>query len=114
MFSTGVLENNPLYSWYKSNDENLDITVTVTSSKTTITTNNLTEAELQSLPALSLLTFQTAKTLRFVDFGNLELRDAPSIIEFQRPIINNNSLMLGRKEKIITLSIVYLAIKVIY
>lgn len=106
LISTGVLENNPLYSWYKSNDENLDITATITSSKTTITANNLTEAEIQSLPALSLLTFQTAKTLRFVDFGNLKLRGAPSIIEFQRPIINNNPLMLGRKEKTITLSVV--------
>ena len=106
LISTGVLENNPLYSWYKSNDENLDITAIVTSSKTTITANNLTEVEIQSLPALSLLTFQTAKTLRFVDFGNLELRGAPSIIEFQRPIINNNPLMLGRKEKTITLSVV--------
>ena len=106
LISTGVLENNPLYSWYKSNDENLDITATGTSSKTTITANNLTEAEIQSLPALSLITFQTAKTLRFVDFGNLELRGAPSVIEFQRPIINNNPLMLGRKEKTITLSVV--------
>lgn len=106
LISTGILENNPLYSWYKSNDENLNITATVTSSKTTITANNLTEAETQSLPNLSLLTFQTAKTLRFVDFGNLELRGAPSIIEFQRPIINNKPLMLGRKEKTITLSVV--------
>lgn len=106
LISTGVIENNPLYSWYKSNDENLNITATVTSSKTNITANNLTEAEIQSLPDLSLLTFQTAKTLRFLDFGNLELRGAPSIIEFQRPIINNNPLMLGRKEKTITLSVV--------
>ena len=106
LISTKVLENNPLYSWYKSNDDNLAITATVTSSKTTITTNNLTDAEAQMLPSLSLLSFQTAKTLRFVTFGNLELRNAPAIIEFQKPIINNNPLMLGRKEKIITMSVV--------
>lgn len=106
LISTGILENNPLYSWYKSNDENLDITATITSSKTTINTNNLTETEVQSLPNLNLLTFQTAKTLRFIDFGNLELRNAPSVIEFQRPIINDNPVMLGRKEKAITLSVV--------
>lgn len=106
LISTGVLENNPLYSWYKSNDENLDITANVTSSKTTITANNLTEEEIQSLPNLDLLTFQTAKTLRFVDFGNLELRNAPSIIEFQKPIVNKDPLMLGRKEKTVTLTVV--------
>ena len=106
LISTGILENNPLYSWYKSNDKNLDITATITSSKTTINTNNLTETEVQSLPNLNLLTFQTAKTLRFVDFGNLELRNAPSVIEFQRPIIKDNPVMLGRKEKAITLSVV--------
>ena len=106
LVSTGVLENNPLYSWYKSNNENLDITATVTSSKTTITANNLTEAETQSLPNLNLLSFQTAKTLRLVEFGNLELRNAPSIIEFQKPIINKNPLMLGRKEKTIAMFVV--------
>lgn len=106
LISTGVLENNPLYSWYKSNDENLDITANVTSSKTTITANNLTEEEIQSLPNLDLLTFQTARTLRFVDFGNLELRNAPYIIEFQKPIVNKDPLMLGRKERTVTLTVV--------
>ena len=43
--STGVIENNPLYSWYKSNEENIVIASTVTSSKTTITSNNLTQEE---------------------------------------------------------------------
>ena len=67
LISTGVIENNPLYSWYKSNDENLNIVANVTSSKTTVTSNNLTTTELETLPALSLLTFQTAKTLRIYD-----------------------------------------------
>lgn len=106
LISTGIIENNPLYSWYKSNDEVLSLISTVTSSKTTITSNNLTESELQSLPSLDLLTFQTAKTLRFLEFGNLELRNAPSIIEFQRPIINSNPVTLGRKNKIITMSVI--------
>lgn len=106
LISTGVIENNPLYSWYKSNDENLNIVATVTSSKTTVTSNNLTTSELETLPDLSLLTFQTAKTLRIIEAGNLELRNAPSIIEFQRPIVNTNPLTLGRKDKIITMSIV--------
>ena len=106
LVSTGVIENNPLYSWYKSNDENLNIVATVTSSKTTVTSNNLTTTELETLPALSLLTFQTAKTLRIIEAGNLELRNAPCIIEFQRPIVNTNPLTLGRKDKIITMSVV--------
>ena len=106
LISEKVLENNPLYSWYKSNDENLLITGTVTSSKTTVNTNNLTEIEAQNLPSLNLLNFQTANTLRLLSFGNLELRNAPEIIEFQRPIINNNPLMLGRKEKTVNISIV--------
>lgn len=45
LISTGVIENNPLYSWYKSNEENIVIASTVTSSKTTITSNNLTQEE---------------------------------------------------------------------
>lgn len=106
LVSTGVVENNPLYSWYKSNDEDLIIESTVTSSKTTITSNNLTEEEKEKLPDLNLLTFQTAKTLRFIEFGNLELIDAPSKIEFQRPIINKNPLTLGRKEEKITFYVV--------
>lgn len=106
LISTGVIENNPLYSWYKSDDENISITASVTSSKTTISSNNLTDTEIQSLPALSLLTFQTAKTLRFINFGNLELRNAPSIIVFQKPPVSNNPLILGRKEQTLTMSIV--------
>lgn len=48
LISTGVIENNPLYSWYKSNEENIVIASTVTSSKTTITSNNLTQEEKKS------------------------------------------------------------------
>ena len=106
LISTGVIENNPLYSWYKSNDENISIVSSVTSSKTTISSNNLSEAEIETLPNLSLLTFQTAKTLRFIDFGNLELIGALSIIEFQRPIVNKNPMILGRKDKTLNMSVV--------
>lgn len=106
LISTSVIENNPLYSWYKSNDENISIVSSVTSSKTTISSNNLSESEIESLPSLSLLTFQSAKTLRFIDFGNLELIGAPSLIEFQRPIINTNPMILGRKDKTLNMSVV--------
>ena len=106
LISTGIIENNPLYSWYKSNDENISIVSSVTSSKTTLSSNNLSESEIESLPSLNLLTFQTAKTLRFIDFGNLELIGAPSIIEFQRPIVNTNPMILGRKDKILNMSVV--------
>ena len=106
LISTGVISNNPLYSWYKSDDTNISIVASVTASGTTINSNNLTATELQNLPNLSLLTFQTAKTLRFIDFGNLELRNAPSIIVFQKPPIMNNPLILGRKEKTLTMSVV--------
>ncbi len=106
LISTGVLENNPLYSWYKSNDENISVVASVTSSKTTVTSNNLSETEIQSLPDLSLLTFQTAKTLRLINFGNLELRNAPSLIEFQRPLVSSNPHILGRKETVVNMSVV--------
>lgn len=106
LISTGVIENNPLYSWYKSNEENIVIASTVTSSKTTITSNNLTQEEKESLPNLDLLTFQTAKTLRFIEYGNLELVNAPSKIEFQRPIIIQNPQVLGRKEENITFFVI--------
>lgn len=106
LISTGIVENNPLYSWYKSNDENTVINATVTSSKTTVTSSNLTDEEKEKLPDLILLTFQTAKTLRFVEYGNLELVNAPNTIEFQRPIVNQNPLILGRKESEVTISVV--------
>lgn len=50
LISTGVIENNPLYSWYKSNEEDLSIVASVTSSRTTISSNTFTETELQTLP----------------------------------------------------------------
>lgn len=106
LIDTGIIENNPLYSWHKSDEINLILSATVTSSKTTINSNNLTESEIQSLPELSLLNFQTAKTLRFLEFGNLELKNAPSIIVFQKPLISTNPLILGRKEKTIKMSVV--------
>ena len=106
LISTEVVQNNPLYSWYKSDDNNISVVASVTSSRTTVTSNNLTEDEVQSLPSLSLLTFQTAKTLRFMDFGNLELRNAPSKIIFQKPLVSTEPLILGRKEKTITMSVV--------
>lgn len=106
LISTGIIQNNPLYSWYKSDDTNLTIVASVTSSKTTITSNNLTSTEVQELPDLSLLTFQSAKTLRFIDFGNLELRNAPSKIIFQKPLVSINPLILGRTEKTLTMSVV--------
>lgn len=106
LISTGVLENNPLYSWYKEDENDISLIASVTSSKTTISSNNLTESELSKLPSLDLLTFQTAKTLRFIEFGNLELKNAPSIIEFTRPIVNNELKLLGRKDKTITMSVV--------
>lgn len=56
------------------------------------------------MPALSLLTFQSAKTLRLIDFGNLELRNAPSKIEFERPLVKLQ--IVGRKEKVINMSVV--------
>lgn len=105
LISIGVIENNPLYSWYKSNEENIVIASTVTSSKTTITSNNLTQEE-KSLPNLDLLKFQTAKILRFIEYGNLELVNAPSKIEFQRPIIIQNPQVLGRKEENITFFVI--------
>ena len=106
LISTGIIQNNPLYSWYKSDSENLSIVASVTSSKTTISSNNLTASEEQTLPSLNLLTFQTAKTLRFTEFGNLELKNAPSIIFFERPFISKTPPILGRKEKQITMSVV--------
>lgn len=55
---------------------------------------------------MDLLTFQTAKTLRFVELGNLELKNAPSIIEFERPIINYELKLLGRKDKALTMFVI--------
>ena len=43
---------------------------------------------------------------RFVELGSLELKNAPSIIEFERPIINDELKLLGRKAKALTMSVV--------
>lgn len=106
LIDTGIIENNPLYSWYKSDTTNLSISASISSSKTTINTTNFTSDELQNLPSLDLLKFQTAKTLRFIENGKLELVNAPSIITFQKPIIKTDPLILGRSEKEIILSVI--------
>lgn len=103
LIETGNIGNTPLYAWYKSGTENLSMISSVTSSKTTITSTNLTDEEKTKLPDLTLLTFQTAKTIRIMEFGTLELLSAPSKIEFQRPIIKENPLILGRKNDEITI-----------
>lgn len=104
--STGEIDSKPLYDWNKSNQEEFTLTATVISSATTITANNLTDIEKQSLPELSLLQFQTAKTLRLVQNGNLELKSAPTKIEFQRPVLQTNPVILGRKEESITIEVI--------
>ena len=104
--STGEIEGKPLYAWNKSTQEEITITATATSSKTTITANNLTEAETQSLPQLDLLQFQTAKTLRLVPSGSLELKSAPTKIEFQRPVIQTDPVILGRKEESMQIEVI--------
>ena len=104
--STGEIDSKPLYAWNKSNQEEFSLTATVTSSATTITANNLTDAEKQDLPSLDLLQFQTAKTLRLVQNGNLELKSAPSKIEFQRPVLQTNPVILGRKEDSIEVTVI--------
>ena len=96
--TSGKIEGTPLYSWYKTTEDLMTLTATSTSSKTTITSNNLTEEELTSLPSLDLLQLQTAKTIRLLPAGSLILESAPSIIEFQRPVISTNPLLLGRKD----------------
>lgn len=104
--STGEIDSKPLYAWNKSDQEELTLTATVTSSSTTITANNLTDVEKQSLPELSLLQFQTAKTIRLVQNGNLELKSAPTRIEFQRPVLQTNPVILGRKEESMTVTVI--------
>lgn len=41
-----------------------------------------------------------------MELGSLELKNAPSIIEFERPIINDELKLLGRKDKTLTMSVV--------
>lgn len=106
LISTGIIPNNPIYSWYKKREGDLlSIKCNVTSSKTTITSNNLTPNEISTLPNLNLLQFQKVNTLRFLNSGTLELNTVPTIIEFQRPIVNEDPLILGRKNKNLSITI---------
>ena len=41
-----------------------------------------------------------------MELGSLELKNAPSIIEFERPIINDELKLLGRKDKALTMSVI--------
>ncbi len=55
----GDIYDIPNYSWYKlENTGNIELAGTITSSATTISTNNLTANELATLPSLTNLTFQ--------------------------------------------------------
>ena len=103
--TTKLLTNNPLYTWYKSPQENILLTATATSARTTVASSNLTTAESALLPNLTLLQLQTANTLRFVYIGSIDMGPVPSVIEFQRPIVNTNPVILGRKDKTITITV---------
>lgn len=105
MSDTGEITEDALYSWSKSTQNNIAINATVTNSNTTINSNNLTSEEIAKLPSLDLLKLQTVKTLRLMPFGNLELQNAPTKIEFQRPILQTDPVILGRKDEIMTVTV---------
>ncbi len=102
---TGEITEDALYSWSKSTQNNIAINATVTNSNTTINSNNLTSEEIAKLPSLDLLKLQTVKTLRLMPFGNLELQNAPTKIEFQRQILQTDPVILGRKDEIMTVTV---------
>lgn len=106
LITPGKIDGAPLYSWYKSTEDLISISATASSSKTTITTNNFTQEELETLPSIDLLQLQTAKTLRFLPAGNLTLESAPSLIEFQRPVISTNPTILGRKDNTSNITVI--------
>lgn len=58
--SAGDISNMPDYSWYKENGI-VDISGTLSSTDTTVTTHNFTEEELGVLPSLDNFKFQTKK-----------------------------------------------------
>lgn len=60
--SAGDINNLPEYYWYKNN-ELFEITGTLTSTTTTITSHNFTEEELMNLSDLTNFTFQSRKQL---------------------------------------------------
>ncbi len=93
-------DGEPLYSWYKSNGENLSVTATATDTQTTVTKSNLTAEETATLPDINLLQFGAAKTLRFLNNGKLLLLSAPAKIEFKPPVISINPVILGRKDAV--------------
>lgn len=96
---SGEITGKALYSWNKLISENIIINTTQTSSKTTIVSNNLTTEEIAKMPSLDLLQYQTAKTLRIIPVGNVEIQSAPTKIEFQRPVLQTNPVILGRKDE---------------
>lgn len=106
MITQGKIDGTPIYSWYKDTEENISIICSVTSSKTTITSNNLIAIEIAKLPSLDLLQFQSAHTLRLSTNGTLSMENAPSIIEFQRPIISTNPVILGRKDEVLNITVI--------
>lgn len=106
LVSPGMIENNPIYSWYSSTQDNISLTATVSAVLTTVTNSNLSIVGLPTLPVITLLQFQLAHTLRFTNLGSLTLEKAPSVIEFQRPVVSTNPVVLGRKEKVLSLSVV--------
>ncbi len=101
----GNTDSPPLYSWQKSDGENLSVVASATNSQTTVTSSNLTTAELASLPDIKLLQFGSAKTLRFIYNGKLGLLSAPTEIEFKLPPISQNPVILGRKDSVLTIKV---------
>lgn len=51
------------------------------------------------MPSLDLLQYQSAKTLRIIPVGNVEIQSALTQIEFQRPVLQTNPIILGRRNE---------------
>lgn len=100
--ANGYTNITPLYSWQKTDNENLNIVTTSTSTQTTITQNNLTTQETTTLPNLNLFQIGMMKTLR-ISSEKLSLTSAPTEIIFSEPLINTSPIIMGRKNKTLSL-----------
>lgn len=92
----GSLDDLPTYSWYK-NINISNITGTLSSSKTTITTNNYTEEELKDLPSIDNFKLNDTKV---ISFGTTPL----SI----HPVTDESTTISGYTEKNADVKILYL------
>lgn len=100
-WSSGTLQDQPLYTWRKTEEVNISLTGKSTANLTTLSVNNFTPEEIAILPLLSLIQLHLPRILCIVAYpGRIYLQSTPDMIAFDTSApISTNPVLLGRSNE---------------